>query len=142
MNQKLLTFLALGFGALIILQALLGGWLFIHNIGITPDEIKTYYADKSLHGVLEVLVPHTLFITISLMAFLHFLSFIDTIEQKTKTYFLHLLFSLFLLDQLTPIGIILGIESFTYLKILFFVGFEVVLGWVWIITFFASIKKN
>lgn len=127
MNPRLLTSLALGFSALLALQALLGGWLFITNIGITPQSISAYYAEKSLHGTLEVLVPHTLYIAIALMAALHFLAFIDTIDHVSKTRFSNLIFALFLLDQFSVLPIMIGLPIFSILKLIAFIGFEILL---------------
>lgn len=132
MNQKLLGLLSLGFGALLILQALLGEWLFIHNVGITPLQIASYYAEKSFHGLLEVLVPHVLFIGIALMALLHFLAFIGTIEESTKKRFVHLLFSCFVLDQSSGALISLGWEWCAYVKLLASGMFQILLIWIWI----------
>jgi hypothetical protein len=132
MNQRLLTLLALGFGTLLILQVTLGGWLFIHNIGIFPHEITAYYADKSLHGLLEVLVPHILFIGIALMVVLHFLAFIEVIPQNTRIRFTHILFTLYFLDQLSVLPIMMGFEIFSIIKLISFIGFEFTLAWLWI----------
>lgn len=141
MNQRLLTILALGFGALLILQAALGGWLFIHNIGISPHEITAYYADKSLHGLLEVLFPHTLFIGIGIMVVLHFLAFIEAIELTVKIRFGHILFALFFLDQMSVLAIMMGFDFFSIIKLISFFGFEgaVVILWGWMFT--VTLKK-
>lgn len=132
MNQRLFTLLALGFGALLVLQAALGGWLFLYNIGIYPHEITAHYAHKSFHGLLEVLLPHTLFIGIALMVVLHFFSFIDVISQNTRTRFVHILFALYVFDQLSVLPIMMGYEIFAIVKLVAFIGFELTLAWLWI----------
>lgn len=141
MNPKLLSLLALAFGGLIILQAALGGWLFIHNVGIYPHEIYLYYKDKSLHGLLEVLIPHTLFIGIALMGILHFLVFIDSIRETTKQQLMHLLFSLLVVDQSSGLIISLGWESFAYVKLISWGLFQLALIWTWITLFQGSLKS-
>lgn len=121
---------ALMFIALVVLQSLLGGAVFATTVGWTPHAIDHYYAGKSLHGLLETLLPHTLFISIALMGTLHFLGFIATISEKEKQYWIHLLFVLFVIDQSSPILINLGIDFFAYVKLSAFIGFEVVLAGV------------
>lgn len=140
MHHQLLRILALLFIALVVLQSILGGALFIVLTGWHPHDIVLYYAQKSLHGLLETLVPHTLFISIALMGTLHFLGFISTISEKKKSLFIHLLFGLFIVDQSSPIFINLGMAFFVYVKIIAFVGFESALGWVWIVMFRESLS--
>lgn len=141
MNPRILQLLALAFITLVILQSILGGFLFWHSIGMTPHAIFSHYENKSLHGLLEVVSPHTLFIATALMATLHFLSFIPTISENTKRIMTHLLFSLFILDQGSVFFIALGLELFAIIKLVSFILFELVLGWVWIIIFQVTLKE-
>ncbi len=140
MNPQLLTFLALTFGALVILQAALGGWLFVHNIGVMPDQIHAYYADKSFQGILEVLLPHTFWIMTALVGMLHFLAFIDTIDEQNKTRWLHTLFILFVLDQSSGVFIMLGWELFAYVKLIAFASFELSLACLWVFLYQANLR--
>ena len=140
MHHQHLRLLALLFIALVILQSILGGALFIVLAGWNPHDIALYYSEKSLHGLIETLAPHTLFISVALMGTLHFLGFISTISEKQKQFFIHLLFGLFIVDQSTPIVINLGMAFFVYVKIIAFIGFESVLGWVWIVIFRESVR--
>ncbi|MCX6073852.1 MAG: hypothetical protein NTY39_05985 [Campylobacterales bacterium] len=140
MNFKILQFVTLAFSTLVILQASLGALLFTRLVGFTPHDVNLYYGDKSLHGLLEVILPHTLFISIALMAVLHFLAFIQTIDSRTKKRAIYLLFTLFFLDQLSPLFITLGLEFFAVIKIIAFVGFQIALLWVWILIFRETLK--
>lgn len=135
MNSRLLSFLALGFSALVILQTLLGMLLFYHTIGFSPEAINHYYAPKSMHGLLEVLLPHTLFIAIALMAITHFLSFIQTISENTKRIATHALFLLFILDQSSVLLITSGFEIFSFIKLFASIMFQISLSLVWIVMF-------
>ncbi len=135
MNFKILQFIALAFSTLVILQASLGTLLFTRLVGLTPHDVNLYYGDKSLHGLLEVILPHTLFIAIALMAVLHFLAFIQTIDPRTKAKAVYLLFPLFFLDQFSPLLISMGLEFFAIIKLGAFIGFQVMLIWVWIMIF-------
>ncbi|MFY9143480.1 hypothetical protein [Sulfuricurvum sp.] len=135
MNQRLLLFLALVFVSLVILQAATGAVVFGQLVGLTPDTVLKYYADKSLHGLLEVTLPHTLFIAIALMASLHFLAFIQAIPLKEKQRMIYLLFVLFAFDQSSPILIAQGFSLFAYVKIGAFFGFEIALCWMWMMIF-------
>jgi hypothetical protein len=130
MHHQSLRIIALLFIALVVVQSLLGGVLFATVVGWTPQAISDYYAGKSLHGLIETLAPHTLFIAIALMATLHFLGFIATISEKQKARWIHLLFALFILDQSAPIFINLGVNFFAYVKLSAFMGFEMTLAGV------------
>lgn len=128
MLDRFLRVVALMFIALVLLQSLLGGAVFATIVGWTPHAIGEYYAQKSLHGLLETIAPHTLFIAIALMGVLHFLGFISTINEKQKERWIHLLFGLFILDQSAPVFISLGVDFFAYIKLGGFVGFEMALA--------------
>ena len=132
--------LAILFIALVVLQSILGGALFVVLAGWNPHDIAAYYSQKSFHGLLETLAPHTLFISAALMGTLHFLGFIETISEKQKQLFVHVLFGLFALDQTAPIFISLGIDFFASVKLIAFMGFEVALAAVWLIIFRHSIE--
>lgn len=133
--------LAILFIALVVLQSILGGSLFILLAGWNPHDIAAYYSQKSFPGLLETLAPHTLFISIALMGTLHFLGFIETISEKQKQLFIHGLFGLFILDQTAPIFISLGIDFFASVKLMAFIGFEVALAAVWLIIFRHSLTE-
>ncbi|MDP3302027.1 MAG: hypothetical protein Q8S36_08700 [Sulfuricurvum sp.] len=133
---------ALMFIALVVLQSLLGGAVFATIIGWTPQAIGDYYAAKTFHGLLETLLPHTLFISIALMGSLHFLGFITTISEQQKERWIHLLFGLFILDQSAPVFINLGIDFFAYVKLVSFVGFEGVLAVVSYLLFRHTLGKD
>lgn len=141
MHHRILRILALAFIALVIVQSVLGGVLFWRTIGFSAEQILAHYQNKSFHGLLEVLLPHTLFIGIALMAALHFLAFIQRVGETTKKWATHLLFGLFFLDQASPILILAGLKWMAYLKIGAFIGFELTLGWVWILIFRYTLKE-
>ena len=129
------------FIALVVLQSLLGGAVFATTVGLAPQAIDHYYAGKSLHGLLETLLPHTLFISIALMGTLHFLGFIATVSEKQKQYWIHLLFVLFAIDQSAPVFINLGIDFFAYIKLSAFVGFNMALAGVSYVLFRHTLKE-
>jgi len=140
MHHQSLRILAILFVALVVLQSLLGGVLFVVVAGWNPHDIAHYYAQKSLHGALEVLAPHVLFVSIALMGSLHFLGFIKTISDKQQQFFIHGLFVLFGLDQSAPLMIMAGFESFVWVKIVAFVLFETLLAWLLIAIFRGSVS--
>ena len=137
MQPRLLWFLTLGFGTLVLLQIWLGGWLFITDVGTTVDSIFRYYSHKSFDGMIEVFIPHVLLISIALMGLLHFLVFIEILSNQFKETASHLLFILLILDQVSPFGIMMGVKFFVYLKIISFILFNVLLSGVWIMMFRA-----
>jgi hypothetical protein len=134
--------LALMFIALVILQSLLGAAVFTTTVGWTPQAISDYYAAKTFHGLLETLLPHTLFISIALMGSLHFLGFITTINEQQKERWIHLLFGLFILDQSAPVFINLGINFFAYIKLSAYIGFEAALAVVSYLLFHHTLGKD
>jgi hypothetical protein len=133
---------ALMFIALVVLQSLLGGAVFATIVGWTPQAIGDYYAAKTFHGLLETLLPHTLFISIALMGSLHFLGFISTISEHQKERWIHLLFGLFILDQSAPVFINLGIGFFAYVKLSAFIGFEIALAGVSYVLFRHTLNNS
>lgn len=142
MHHQLLRVLALLFIALVLLQSLLGGALFILLAGWNPEDIAQYYADKSMHGLIETLAPHTLFIAIALMGTLHFLGFISAVSEQHKKRLIHGLFGLFALDQSAPVLINLGADFFAGVKLVSFIGFEAVLAWSLIVIFRGSLQGS
>lgn len=142
MHHQSLRLIALLFIALVVLQSFLGGAVFAKIVGWTPQSINDYYAQKTLHGLLETLIPHTLFISIALMGSLHFLGFIAAISEKQKQYWIHLLFVLFTIDQSAPVFINLGMDFFAYVKLSAFVGFEGALAGVSYVLFRHTLGKG
>lgn len=142
MHHQLLRILALLFIVLVLLQSILGGALLVLVAGWSPDDIARYYSDKSLHGLIETLAPHTLFISIALMGTLHFLGFISTVSEKQKGRLIHLLFGLFILDQSSPILINLGVNFFAGVKLFAFIGFECALALSLIVIFRGFLQDS
>jgi hypothetical protein len=140
MHHQLLRILALLFIALVVLQSILGGALFMVLAGLNPHEIALYYSEKSLHGLIETLAPHTLFISIALMGTLHFLGFISTISEKQKEFLIHVLFGLFMIDQSAPIFIVLGLKFFATIKLVAFIAFESALAFALMVIFRESLR--
>lgn len=140
MPARFVRFAAVAFGSLIFVQLCIGALLFYLLIGFSAQDVMEYYRIKSFHGLLETLIPHLLFISIVLMATLHFLAFVQTKDNGEKVRLSHTLFILFLVDQTSPIAIAQGVEIFAYVKIGAFLGFELILGWVWMIIFTSSLK--
>lgn len=131
MHHQTLRIIVLLFISLLVLQSLLGGAVFATTVGWTPQIINDYYIHKTLHGLLETLVPHALLISVALMGTLHFLGFINTPHETKKGPFIHLLFALFAIDQTSPLLISLGMELFVYVKIAAFLGFQIAVIGLW-----------
>ncbi len=141
MHHQFLRILALLFVILVVLQSILGGALFVSLAGYSTHSIAAYYGQKSLHGLLETLAPHAIFVSVALMGTLHFLGFISTLGDTYKQRLTHLLFGLFALDQSSPILIMLGWDFFALPKLVAFVSFEVVLAFTWVILFRESVRE-
>lgn len=140
MQHRFLPFLSLIFVGLVVFQSALGGVLFLQNVGSDTASISRYYADKSFHGLLEVTLPHTLFIAVALMASLHFLYFIPTLTVLAKRFITHLLFIVFTIDQLSVFLIVQGQHWISYLKLGAFFLFESLLAALWIFLFIQILK--
>ena len=140
MHHQHLRILTLLFSVLVVLESILGGVLFIVLAGWSPHDIALYYSQKSLHGLLETLAPHTLFISVALMGTLHFLGFISTISEKQKQFLIHVLFGLFIIDQSAPIFIVLGLNFFATIKLVAFIVFESALALTFIVIFRESLR--
>lgn len=142
MPQNALRVIALIFIALVVLQTILGGAVFALHAGFTPSSVSEYYAGKSFHALLEVVLPHMLFISIALGATLHFLSFLHTLDEMFKSQVVHLLFILFFIDQGSVFLIARGYEIFGMIKLSAFIGFELLLGWIWAVIFTHTLKET
>lgn len=122
-------------GALLFLQALLGVVLFVKVVGYTPDAIFAYYAKKSIHGLFEVVVPHSVFITIALAGVVHFLYFLESVSLGVKRFFTNTLFVLFVLDQGSVFLILQGFMSAAYAKLFAVTAFLTLFGAiVWVVS--------
>ena len=140
MHHQFLRILALLFVILVVLQSILGGALFVSLAGWHLESIAGYYGQKSLHGLLETLAPHAIFISVALMGTLHFLGFISTLGDAYKQRLTHLLFGLFIIDQCSPILIAFGWDFFALPKLVAFIGFEGTLAFTWIVLFKESVR--
>jgi len=130
---KLLLFFALG---LIFLQLVSGVWLFVEKYGVTPDEVYLYFAGdeenfivaKSFEGLLETAVPHFVAISATIFVYAHFLLFTQGISTRKKQLLIAGLFLSALADIFSPFGILYGYEFFAWIKVLAFLGFEILMG--------------
>lgn len=141
MPHSILRIIALIFIGLVVMQTILGGVVFAMHAGFTPSSVFEYYSNKSFHGLLEVVLPHFFFISIALGATLHFFTFIQTLDEIFKSQIVYLLFVLFFIDQSSVFLIAQGFEIFGMIKLSAFIGFELVLGWIWIVIFTHTLKE-
>jgi len=140
-----LLFFALG---LISLQLVSGIWLFIEKFGLIPSDIYIYFAGseeqfimkKSFEGLLETAVPHFLAISTTIFVYAHFLLFTKIISTQQKQLLISSLFISALIDICSPFGIIYGFEFFAWVKLIAFWSFEMLMGLLLYILFYASLK--
>lgn len=122
--------------ALIFLQLISGGWLFVEKFGILPSDVYAYFAGdesryilpKSIEGLLETAVPHFIAMSTTLFVYGHFLLFTSIIKDETKQLLMASLFITAIIDILAPFGIIQGWMLFAYAKVIAFWSFEFLMG--------------
>lgn len=129
-----LKIISAALGVLLFFQALLGLFLFVKVVGYTPDAIFAYYAKKSMHGLFEVVVPHSVFITIALAGVVHFLYFLEGVSLGAKRFLTNALFVLFVLDQGSVFLILQDFMFAAYAKLFAVAAFLTLFGVVaWVI---------
>ena len=131
-EYKVIILYFLIFSLLLIWSSIL---LFEHKIGFSVDSIQTYYLgsiqenirEKTLFGLLKMVLPHLFAFGLFIMVLLHFLIFTKergTLRAKSLIYIIFL--SAFL-EISSAFLIVLGIEFFAYVKLLSFAAFEVLI---------------
>lgn len=122
-SRGLLYSIVFLFGISSILFAVLNFFLFSSKIGF--GDISAYYAGdperfirpKSLEGMMEVIVPHTVGMGVYLFALVHF-AFFTNIRHKVLLSVLTL--SSGVVDNLSPLLIRFVSQEFSYLKLISF----------------------
>ncbi|NPA41896.1 MAG: hypothetical protein GXO18_06445 [Aquificae bacterium] len=110
-----------------VLFAVLNFFLFLVKLGMTPDGVAQYYLGnpqkfirpKTLEGMLSVISPHIIAMSIYLFTLVHF-AFFTNIKRKTILSLLTLSFAL--LDNFGGLLIRYVDQSFAYIKLLSFLG--------------------
>ncbi len=106
--------------------------LFSENIGLSIESILNYYRGneekfmlaKTTAGLLKVILPHFLGFGLFLMVVLHFVVFTKT---KHLPFIIYLVFTVALMELLSPFFIIYGFEFFAYVKLVSFIALELLL---------------
>lgn len=114
------------FGMLLLLSGL---WLFGVKIGLSPEAIKTYYLGsealfaqpKSIHGLMEIAVPHLGATGLFIMVSAHFLIFVPKERRAHALSLSIVLFITALINIFTPFAIIAGYHSLVWIKITSFI---------------------
>lgn len=132
------------FSLLLLLSSVM---IFERKIGLSTQEVLAYYLGdetlfipaKTISGVLKLVLPHVLAFGLFSMVLLHFLVFTKQ-KHKTKTLTL-LIFMSALLEIFSPLFIILGFESFAYLKLFSFFLFESLFLYLLWLLFFSIVYE-
>jgi len=148
--KKIFSSLLLLAISIITLQLITGIWLFTLKYGLTPSQISTYFmgdcelfiAKKSIEGLIETAVPHFLAMSLTIFIFGHFLLFTNVISNNKKNLLITLLFITSSINIFSPFGIIYGFEFFSWLKIMAFWSFEILMGLLLYILFLASVRTS
>jgi len=136
---KYAVFYFLAFSLLLLGSSLL---LFDDKIGFSASAVLEYYlgnedkflVEKSWGTILKIILPHIFAFGLFFMVTLHFLLFT---KYKKSKLFLNLIYAIFFvgfLELFSPYLIILGLESFAYIKLISFILLEVlVLYTLWLL---------
>ncbi len=127
-EKSLLYTVVLLFSTSAVLFTFLSFFLFISKVGVTPQSISEYYLGnptkfmkpKSLSTLLESTVPHLLVMSVFIFTLIHFILF-TTFKGKLLSGIL--LFSCAFLESTSGLFIRLGVEPFSYIKLISFIGF-------------------
>jgi hypothetical protein len=109
-----------------------GAWIFMDKIGFSYQSVLTYYlgneaafqAAKTYTGLLKTILPHIFAFGLFVMVVLHFAIFTKKRNTKELTLLIYLAFVTAFLELVSPFMILAGFDSFAYLKIISFFGFE------------------
>lgn len=121
------------FALMSILLLISGTWLFAAKIGFSPEALSAYYLGdaarytqpKSMHGLLEVALPHLGSTGLFIMVTGHFLIFTPAKKRRMAVVLVIALLAAALLNILSPFGIIAGFTLFAWLKLFAFATFEI-----------------
>lgn len=102
------------------------------KIGFSYQSVLTYYlgneaafqAAKTYTGLLKTILPHIFAFGLFVMVVLHFAIFTKKRNTKELTLLIYLAFVTAFLELVSPFMILAGFDSFAYLKIISFFGFE------------------
>ncbi len=126
-----------------------GIMLFEEKIGFSIEAIQDYYLGntsefipaKTASGVLKIVLPHIFAFGLFSMVIMHFLIFTKQ-RNKTKTRILiYLIFISALLEIGSPFFIILGADIFSYVKLISFVLFEILIIYISWLLFYSIIRE-
>ncbi len=134
------------FSILLIISSIV---LFEQKIGISIEGIKNYYLGneelfippKSILGIFKITLPHIFVFGLFSMVILHFLVFTKEKKKRVTQTVIYLMFLSAFLEIFSPIMIVLGFESFAYLKFLSFFIFEGLIIYVLYLLFFHIFYK-
>lgn len=127
-KYSILYFLA--FSLLLLLS---GTMLFYEKLGFTQESIYTYYtgghymASKTHTGILKLILPHIFAFGLFSMVILHFLVFTQQRYKKQTKFLVYFTFLSAVLELGSPFLIINYGEFFTFMKIISFVLFELLI---------------
>lgn len=116
---KGVVFYFLPFIWLLLISALA---LYAQKIGFTPQAVLDYYTPKTLGGVLKVNLPHIFVFGLLSMVMLHFVVF--TQHQKQLKLLNFIIYISGFMELFSPVGIIFGVEFFSYVKLISFFVFN------------------
>ena len=134
------------FSFLLLISATL---IFAENIGFSTKDIIHYYlgdkenfiSPKTYSGVAKIILPHIFAFGLFLMTLLHFLIFTNKRDTKKVGWLIYLSLFTSFLELFSPFMILMGFESFAFIKLFSFLLFNLLIVYALFILF-KSILYN
>lgn len=125
----------IAFSILLLISSVM---LFELKLGFSAESILRYYRGseelfiptKSYMGLLKITLPHIFAFGLFAMVVLHFLVFTPQKDKLSFKILIYLIYITAILEIASPIFIIAGYDSFSYIKLLSFILFEGLMIWV------------
>ena len=146
-NRGLLYSLVFLFAVGTLLFVVMNTVLFSIKVGFSPSQIAGYYAGdperfirpKTLLGMMEVIYPHTLAMSVYLFTLLHFAFFTNL---RRKSLWTALAFLSALLDNFSGLGIRFLSTNLSYLKLVSFFALNFIMFFVSLWVVYAFLKHR
>jgi hypothetical protein len=125
-----------------------GIMLFEEKIGFGIQNIQDYYLGntmsfipaKSSSGLLKIVLPHIFAFGLFSMVIMHFLIFTRERSKKKIKYLIYLTFLSALFEIGSPFFIIVGADTFAYIKLISFVLFEALIIYISWLLFYSIVR--
>jgi len=106
------------FLVMMLLLLLSGVWMFVINTSLSVEGTTTYYAPKSIHGLLDTVSPHLFAMGLIVFILTHFFSILKGVKQESFKTFSFLFVVILFLENISGFFITEGDVVFSVVKLL------------------------